>query len=297
MSYAPHDAFIAPARATAHLWRTLVGLLLIVGLWALWTALTFLALAIVVGGMDEVQVWMQRLSGEGATPISTLVVLSTFIGMAIGPFLIVRFLHRRRGAGLFGPPRRTLSHFAIGAAICAGVYALTALIPGNLQSVPALDPRLWAMLLPLALVALLVQTGAEEVLFRGYLQQQLAARFRSPVWWMILPSALFALLHYQPAQMGENAWIVVLAVFLFAILAADLTARTGSIGAAWGFHFANNAVAILFVSMSGPLSGLSLYLLPQEAMDPAALRPLLFLDMVTTLGTYALIRYVVTRRP
>jgi DNA-directed RNA polymerase subunit RPC12/RpoP len=42
-------------------------------------------------------------------------------------------------------------------------------------------------------VGVLIQTGAEEVLFRGYLQQQLAARFASPIAWMVLPSAIFAL--------------------------------------------------------------------------------------------------------
>ena len=36
----------------------------------------------------------------------------------------------------------------------------------------------WAAWLPLVLPALLVQTAAEEIAFRGYLMQGLAARFR-----------------------------------------------------------------------------------------------------------------------
>jgi membrane protease YdiL (CAAX protease family) len=70
--------------------------------------------------------------------------------------------------------------------------------------------------LPLALVGVLIQTGAEEVLFRGYMQQQLAARFSSPILWMVLPSAIFAALHYQPEIMGDNTWLMMGAVFVFA---------------------------------------------------------------------------------
>jgi hypothetical protein len=121
--------------------------------------------------------------------------------------------------------------------------------------------------LPLALVGVLIQTGAEEVLFRGYMQQQLAARFSSPLMWMILPSAIFAALHYQPEIMGDNTWLMMAAVFVFAVLAADLTAVTGNIGAAWGMHFVNNALAILVVATDGPLSGLALFMAP---ISPAA---------------------------
>ena len=123
----------------------------------------------------------------------------------------------------------------------------------------------------------------------------LAARFASPLAWMILPSALFAVLHYQPSIMGENAWIVVAAVFLYAICAADLTAKTGTIGAAWGFHFANNAVAILFLALEGPLSGLALYTVPMGSIPAADLRPMLLSGMVVTAVIWLAIRFAVRR--
>jgi membrane protease YdiL (CAAX protease family) len=122
----------------------------------------------------------------------------------------------------------------------------------------------------------------------------MAARFRSPVMWMVLPSLLFASLHYQPQMMGDNAFYIVAAAALFGLLAADLTARTGSIGAAWGFHFANNVVAILLVSLDGPLSGLALYTAPISAAS-VEIRPLIFLDMGTTVVTWVLIRLAVSR--
>jgi hypothetical protein len=114
-------------------------------------------------------------------------------------------------------------------AICVVVFAVTALIPTPaLTPLPNTELSLWMSFLPLALVGVLIQTGAEEVLFRGYLQQQLAARFSSPILWMVLPSAIFAALHYQPEVMGDNTWLMMGAVFVFALLAADLTAVTGN---------------------------------------------------------------------
>jgi membrane protease YdiL (CAAX protease family) len=223
-------------------------------------------------------------------------VLATFVGMGLGPMLAARALHGRSIASLFGPRRRLVRQFAIAAAICGLVYGLTALLPSDITPLPNLHPALWAGFLPLALVGILIQTGAEEVLFRGYLQSQLAARFATPLAWMVLPSAIFAVLHYQPTVMGENAWLGVAAVFLFALCAADLTARTGTIGAAWGFHFANNAVAILFVALDGPLSGLALYTIPMGALSAAELRPMLLADMIVTTLVWITIRVALRPR-
>lgn len=294
MQYPAHDAFIAAARPRAQLWRLAVGLVSILVIYAAGIAAIFGAL-VAFSGLDGAQTWMARMAAAD-TPTSTLLVLATFLGMGIGPLIVARVLHRRPAASVFGPRARVLRDFATAMAICLAVYAVIAVLPSDSAPRPGLAPMLWAAFLPLALVAILVQTGAEELLFRGYLQQQLAARFASPLVWMILPSVLFALGHYQPETMGDNAWLIVAAVGLFGILAADLTAASGSIGAAWGFHFANNCVAILFTAIDGPLSGLALYTAPFDPADAAEARPLILLDMAVTLATWAAIRFAVTRR-
>ena len=293
MTYPAHEAFVAPARARPEIWRLLIGLGVIVLVYVLCIAVLF-GLLVLTSGWEGAQSWMGRMATSD-TPTSALLTLATFVGMALGPLVAARLLHARSIASVFGPLLPLLRDFAIAALICGTVYAVFALIPSDNPPSPNLEFNLWIAFLPLALCAILLQTGAEEVLFRGYLQQQLAARFRSPLMWMILPSVVFALGHYQPQVMGENAWAVVAAVALFAILAADLTAKTGNIGAAWGFHFANNCVAILFFAMDGPLSGLALYTVPFAPMDTVNLRPLIYQDMVVTLATWAAIRLVVAR--
>lgn len=293
MQYPAHAAFVAPARDRPQLWRLVAGLALILVIYIIGIGAIFGILA-ALSGFEGAQNWMSEIA-VGAGPTGTLLLLATFIGMALGPMAAAKVLHGRKARGLFGPFPRLIRDFLIAGVICTVVFAVTTQIPlPGAAVVPNLDPSLWASFLPLALVGVLLQTGAEEVLFRGYLQQQLAARFASPLIWMILPSALFAVLHYQPEVMGDNTWLMICAAFVFGVAAADLTAVSGSIGPAWGMHFVNNALGILVVSMDGPLSGLSLYMAP-IAQDAAEIRPLFVLEIATTVALWAVIRIAVSR--
>ncbi|MFT6931667.1 MAG: membrane protease YdiL (CAAX protease family) [Paracoccaceae bacterium] len=287
------EAFITPARARPEFWRLLLGLALVVLVYIAWFAGMMLIL-LLLGGVSGVEYWIQQIA-RAETPTSALLLLSTFVGLGLGPFLAARILHDRPSLTVLGPMRNLLRHFAIATLICAAIFGLSALIPADYVAAPNLSSSMWLMYLPLALVGVLVQTGAEEILFRGYIQQQLAARFSSPLVWMMVPTVLFALAHYDPQNAGPNTWYVVAATGLFGLAAADLTARTGSLGAAWGFHFANNVFAILIISLDGPLSGLALYSTPFGATDTDVLRPLIVRDMAVTALTWAAIRYAVTR--
>lgn len=293
MQYPAHQTFIAPARRQPQVGLLILGLALTLAVYIVGIAGIFGALA-AVSGFDGAVAWMQELA-SATGPTGTLLLLATFIGMALGPMVAARVIHGRSVGSLFGPLGRLARDFVLALLICAAVFGLLAFLPlPGATPLSNLEPGIWASFLPLAIVGVLLQTGAEEVLFRGYLQQQLAARFASPLVWMFLPSALFAVLHYQPEIMGENTWLMIGAVFVFAVLAADLTAVTGSIGAAWGLHFANNGMAILLVATEGPLSGLALYVAPMEASSPD-IRPLILLDIATTVAIWLVVRIVVTR--
>ena len=266
---AAFEAYVAPARAHPQLWRVAVGLVLIV---ALHLATTLVALA---------------LMRPGAVPLgpgSMVIILFSFAGLGLGTWAAVRLLHRRSLASLIGPGRRAWRHFLLGVAVIGGLHAAAfGFSATQLDLEPGLAPTVWLMWLPLALLGLAVQTGAEELVFRGYLQQQLAARFASPLVWMVLPSIAFALLHYSPEEMGPNTWIVVAVTGAFGLVAADLTARSGTLGLAWGLHFANNIFALTLVAPVGPLSGLALYTTPFSFDDPGMMR-LMLLGDVALLG-------------
>ncbi len=289
--YAAHNTFVTPARAYPHIWRLIVGLVLSVAVYV-----GFLFVVRFIAGFAGLEVFGLPLA---QTPATTLILLFSFIGMGLGTALAARALHKRRFHTLIGAQSQATNDFIRAAGVSIAVYAIffavMALLGQSAPITPNINLGLWVILLPLSFLGIFVQTGAEELLFRGYLQQQLAARFSTPLVWMILPSALFALGHYDAVTFGKSAWLLVAATALFGILAADLTARTGTIGAAWGLHFANNCFAILFVAMEGPLSGLGLYITPFEPNNTGYNTILIVLDMGAMILTWLAIRALIVR--
>ena len=293
---APFDAFVAPARARPQLWRLALGLVLVVGIHM------GLSLALVAG--------LSRLTGPdalraetlGSTPGVMLLLLVSFGGLVLGLWVALRLLHRRGLRSLIGHGPTALRHFAAGAGLILTVNGLAlgaALLMtpagSELAPVPNLAPAIWLTWLPLALIGLAVQTGAEELVFRGYMQQQLAARFAHPLIWAGLPSIAFGLLHHDPATMGANTWPVVALTALFGLIVADLTARSGTLGLAWGLHFANNFFALLLVAPAGALSGLALWTAPFSPDDTGAMRLVLLADVVLLGLIWALCRAALRR--
>lgn len=286
----PFAAYIAPARAFPQLWRLVLGLVLIAGVYFLWMALMG-GLLWLVSGPEGMAPRLQTI-GQGGDPVSLLLLLSTFAGMALGVWAAARLLHKRGWRSLFGRPPVVLRDFVlgVGAMLVVGGGLGLLMLPFLPPLEPATPLRVWLMFLPLALLGIGLQTGAEELVFRGYLQQQLAVRSSSPLAWMLLPSLLFGMAHFAPAEMGANAWLVVAATGLFGLIAADLTARTGALGLAWGLHFANNCLAILLVSSMAGLDGLALFQLPEGANHADTLRPLLLIDMALMGAVWAACR-------
>jgi membrane protease YdiL (CAAX protease family) len=287
--------FVAPARGHPQLWRLVLGAALIALCTLLGTAAIFGAGWFAMGTGEDGALWADRMV-SAETPLGTLLLLFSFAGMAAGAMLAARWVHKRPARTLFGPAVRVLRDFVGAWAVVGALMALSlALWSVSYDAVPGVAPLTWAALLPATLLGLAIQTGAEELVFRGYLQQQLAARFRSPLVWALLPSLLFGAIHYNPALPVEGALILMGAAALFGLAAADLTARTGSIGAAWGFHFANNLLAIAILSTEGTITGLALFRTPYAVDESASLDLLILADLGFLVLAWWLVRRVVSR--
>jgi len=275
-------AFVAPAAARPALWRTLAGALLAAALW-LFTVGAVLPFAARAGGV--------------ATQVGVLLYLVSFAGLAAGIALVARLLQARSPRTLLGPGGFRARAFGLGVAVIAAAAVPTGLALA-LVAPPERQTSLaeWAAWLPLALPAILVQSAAEELAFRGYLMQSLAARFRSPLVWWLLPAALFGALHWNPGALGPNAPLGVLASTLIGLALADVTARTGNLSAAIGLHFANNTMAMLVVALPSPVSGLALFVSPVDAGDVGLVRLLLAADLASILLAWGLWRVILARR-
>ncbi|ABV91879.1 abortive infection protein [Dinoroseobacter shibae DFL 12 = DSM 16493] len=288
------DHFTEPARRRAGLGWLVLGCVLVIGIYAASLMGIFGAIGL-IGGEGAAAQWLLRVQ-TAAGPTATLLLLATFGGLVLGLWACLRLVHRRPLGSVIGAREQTARDFRRASVITLAGMGLSLLLflPG-MEILPNLPLGIWVSFLPLALLMIALQTGAEEMLFRGYLQQQLAARFSSPLVWMLLPSALFGAAHYDPTTAGDTALQVALAAGIFGLMAADLTRLTGNIGAAWGMHFANNCMAILGVSVQGTIPGLSLYTTELAISDTAEISVLLWQDMALTLLFYLAIRWVVTR--
>ena len=293
-AYHPHAAFIAPAVPQKALWRLILGVVLaFVG----YMAGIMLMFGIVQRLRPDDPYYLDALA-QGATPAHLFLLLASFIFMILPVVAVARLLHKRGFLSLLGPMPLAIRQFmrVFGPLLILGLVLFALPILGlGVDLTPNLAPGLWALLLPLSLVLVLIQVSAEEIAFRGYLQQQLAARFRSPFVWMVLPSVLFAFGHYLPEEAGENAWIIALWSGVFGMLMADITARSGSLGPAIALHFYNNITAMLIVSMPDSLSGLALFHGPFGIGDVEQVRAWLPVDFVHMFVAWLVARVVLKR--
>lgn len=255
--------FWSPAQEKSDLWRTLLGavLTLLVFLGSTWGVFMFAGLVLGVKPSS--------LLGQTG-PLATMVFFGTFVGFHIALLILLPLLHKRGYTTLFGPARRlNLRHLGLGlvttlalATLLYGVMFLERIVmPDDLEPVvnqirPFSEWLVW--LLP-ALAVIFMQIFAEEVFFRGYLLQQLRARFKSALIWAFLPSFLFGVLHFDAESYGTvNAAAYVLNTTVTGVLLSLITMRTGNLGAATGLHFGNNA-ALTVIGIEGNLDGFSLF--------------------------------------
>ncbi|MDO6590899.1 CPBP family intramembrane glutamic endopeptidase [Loktanella sp. D2R18] len=260
--YAPHQSFIAAAARRAQLWRivfVVVGFELIFALSSSIVA-EFLA-----------PIGAQNAYVEGVSTFGTLMQFLTFGIGGAGLVMLVNLLHGRGFWTMIGPVDAAWRDLvAVTLAVAAVLCAQELLPPWYDFSGAKMRPLMgWVALIPITLFVLLVQVGTEELMFRGYLQQQLA-NLSSRRWvWMGIPSVLFGGLHYWNGHGAAEGALWAFWAAMLGAACADLTARSGNLGPAIGLHLANNAFAILLYAIAGwPGSGVALFLFPYE--DPAS---------------------------
>jgi len=295
MHYNAHEYLVAPARPSAQLWRLALGLVIIVACFLAMGYSYFNLLAELVTKSE----WPQLAAeiDKGSTPRGMFVILGYFGLLTLSLMLVTNQLHHRQLRTLIGPPRKAMLDFLrVSVALCALATLLWILPdPENMATSPGLPPLRWLALLPLSLPLVFLQISAEELAFRGYLQSQLAARFPHPLIWIGLPALVFALMHYDPEIAGANAPFYVASAFVFGLAAADLTARSGTLGPALALHFAINISALLITAPQGHNFGLALQLYPFSPDDISTRATWVPYDMLMLLCAWLAARLAIIR--
>jgi membrane protease YdiL (CAAX protease family) len=242
------------------LWRTVLGWLLIL---LVWFGAVYLAV-FAIGASDQMLGDPQQLTVHlTSSPTGVAAFLISFLPIWPAVWLALRLLHRRSLKTVLGTRHRLswpdLARGAAAASI-ASIFAEAAmlLVDPSLQRGSIGIGEWFVLMVPLAAL-ILVQVSAEELAFRGYLVQSLAARFRNPLAWGVLPGLLFTLLHWDTASLPWMNVVKLLAVAAFAATATILVYLTGNLGAAMGVHLGMNSVSILVVSHASWLSSAALF--------------------------------------
>ncbi|OWU85587.1 hypothetical protein ATO6_01235 [Oceanicola sp. 22II-s10i] len=265
-AYQPHRIFAAPAVPSARTGRLIAGIFCVEFLFAI--GLTLFGMV-----LNAVSPDLALSVFDGDTAAGLLLQLTSFALLAASVGIVLNRLHDRSFMTAIGAPDVAARDLTRAFLAVLAIYFLVEILPpwwSTEELAGHRAPFLWLLMVPLGLIGLLIQTGAEEIFYRGYIQQQLAARFDSPRVWLIVPNLLFAMAHWDNGTTQTESWQYMIWAFFFGLAASDLTARTGTLGAAVGLHLANNAYAfLLFGETDAPDSGLSLFLLPPGGAMPA----------------------------
>jgi len=268
----PFQAYCQPAMARRAWWRVIVGTVLIVAFWIAGTLVVLAGYAIWLiadlGDPDRALAQLPQLI-QGGTPERVAIMLVSFCGIWAGVLIVMGGLHGQSLGSLFAPDRRRRPGGFGAGVVLAVLFILpsvglsAALAPPERTDV-ALGP--WALwLVPLGALVF-VQAIAEELIFRGYMQQQMGALARHWLVWGAIPSLLFGMLHFANAgELGAALLYMAVTTAIGGVLAV-LVWRTGSLWTAAGAHWGNNAVAILVIGPEGPLTAMALWTFPPERL-------------------------------
>lgn len=195
--------------------------------------------------------------------IGLFATLLTNASLWVGVWLAMMILHRRSIRDLLGAERKLYWRDFVRA---AAVTFIVGLVAGPVGA--AIDPTAartdvslleWVAWAPLVLVLCFLQTSAEEVVFRGYLHQTLAARFARPLIWLALPTVLFTLIHWEGDALATMNAALLLIILAMSLSMTALLIASGNLGAAMGMHFGNNISVVLLVSNTPQLGSAALF--------------------------------------
>ena len=265
--------YLALAKARPGLWRIAATVLLLILLEV--AVMAAIGAALVASG-DEEMAFLRDPRGQLIVTLAALASAPAALAVA------VNVIHGRSFSSLLGARSRLeTAELAIGAVSAIALASLGLLLTTSLGllSVTVIEDYRppWAFLLA-AFLLVPAQAAGEELVFRGYLLQEIGSRLPYAIAWAGAPSLLFALLHFGGGDTELEAAAYIASTLLFGLFAAALVWRTAGLSAAIGFHVANNWVALCLFEPPQGVDGLGPLALRYE--DGGVL-PSLALDAVT----------------
>ena len=259
--------------------------------------LMMILLAPSVFGDSESSELMGAMMASG--PFAYATFLLVFPASLIALYLGQRFIHKRSILSLHTAAKKIrwsrgmqaflITWIVLGALTAVGHFSGLSPINTNF------DAGRFVVYALISLIFLPMQSGTEEIIFRGYLNQKFTHFLKNKWIAFAITSALFAAMHLSnpEATKGAEDGILLLTMssyFIFGFVACLMVWMDDGLESAIGFHAANNTFAAIFVNYEGSV-------LPTPSLFMAT--PNTIIDVPTTLLATLLIAAILykTRKP
>ena len=228
-----------------------------------------------------------------------MLFLLVFPASLIALYLGQKFIHKRTILSLHTAAKKIrwsrgmqaflLTWAVLGSFVVVGHFSGLSPINTNF------DAGRFAIYALVSLIFIPMQSGTEEIVFRGYLNQGFTHILKNKWIAFIITSVLFACLHLSnpEALKGAEDGILILTMssyFFFGFIACLMVWMDDGLESAIGFHAANNTFAAIFVNYEGSV-------LPTPSLFMAT--PNTVIDIPVSLAAMALIALILykTRKP
>ncbi len=234
------------------------------------------------------------------SPFNYAFLLLSFASAILGVFIMQKTIHKRTFVSLLTAAGHFRWKRALFAALLTfGLYALFAFI-GQTTQLSELEwvfnPERFFAFAIVTLLLIPIQSGAEEIVFRGYLNQAFGHFIKHKWIVFIITSALFAAMHLSNPESVSGSekgaamhLLVMSSYFLFGLMLSVIIYLDAGIEAAIGIHAANNIFAAMVINYEGSV-------LPTPSIFLAT--PNVMIDTPLNLLCLSLILYILykTRR-
>lgn len=219
---------------------------------------TFLVLFsfMVLAGIGGLPVMILDPNFKKSAIESNLALLSCFIIPFVLIPLIAHWIHKRPWWSVAMPKLRFEKwNLFMGFFVFTVIGLIVTLLFGQLGILKlhfvGMD---WGAYLPLLFVGgigIFIQSGSEELLFRGYLTQFTRRISKHPFVYIIIPAFLFAYPHIgNISEMGGNIWAIA-PYLIMGILFGWTAYKTGSLWMSLGIHWSNNLTGMVLIGVKG----------------------------------------------
>lgn len=209
-------------------------------------------------------------------------ILISWLPLLLVPIALHRYLLKLPLRTIFTRSERSFCREVRIGALAMTTLALLTGVPdfflNNEDYTFTFEPGKFFPYLIVAATLIPLQTTAEEVFFRGWIQQRLEKPGRS-IWFVsVAGGILFALPHLGNPEVNGELFLAILGYGSTGFMLGWVTMRDRSIGIAVGAHAANNILAgVVATSADSALPAASIWTTPAVAWLPAAIVSILLI--------------------